>query len=75
MLSRFKGSMLQKRTPPSKWESFDVCNQGYITHKSWRPLITLMYALEWLLCARYGFQGLEMQPMRFVSCVVHLEGI
>ncbi len=49
------------------------CNQGYITHKSWRPLITLMYALEWLLCARYGFQGLEMQPMRFVSCVVHLE--
>jgi len=45
--------------------------EGYITHKSWRPLITLMYALEWLLCARYGFQGLEMQPMRFVSCVVH----
>ncbi|CAK9056434.1 unnamed protein product [Durusdinium trenchii] len=45
--------------------------EGYITHKSWRPLITLMYAGEWLLCARYGFEGLEMQPMRFVSCVVH----
>ena len=47
-------------------------SQGYITHKSWRPLITLMYAAEWLLCARYGFQGMEMQPMRFISCVVHL---
>eukprot|EP00913_Durusdinium_trenchii_P011484 g10782.t2 len=45
--------------------------EGYITHKSWRPLITLMYAGEWLLCARYGFEGLEMQPMRFVSCVRH----
>ena len=47
-------------------------SQGYITHKSWRPLITLMYAAEWLLCARYGFHGMEMQPMRFISCVVHL---
>eukprot|EP00435_Cladocopium_sp_Y103_P064568 s6_g26.t1 len=45
--------------------------EGYITHKSWRPLITLMYAAEWLLCARYGFQGMEMQPMRLISCVVH----
>ena len=47
---------------------------GYVTHKSWRPLITLMYAAEWLLCARFGFQGREMQPMRFVSCVVCLGG-
>lgn len=45
--------------------------EGYITHKSWRPLITLMYAAEWVLCGRWGFAGAEMRPMRLVSCLVH----
>lgn len=45
--------------------------EGYNTHKSWRPLITLMYAGEWQLASRFGFQGFEMQSMRLVSCLVH----
>ena len=45
--------------------------EGYITHKSWRPLITLMYAAEWQLCSRFGFAGTEMKPMRLLSCLVH----
>ena len=45
--------------------------EGYITHKSWRPLITLMYAAEWQLCARFGYAGAEMRPMRLLSCMVH----
>ena len=45
--------------------------EGYITHKSWRPLITLMYAAEWQLCARFGYAGAEMKPMRFLSCLIH----
>jgi len=45
--------------------------EGYNTHKSFRPLITLLYAAEWQLAARLGFQGREMQLMRAVSCVVH----
>ena len=45
--------------------------EGYITHKSWRPLITLMYAAEWQLCSHFGFAGTEMKPMRLLSCLVH----
>lgn len=45
--------------------------EGYITHKSWRPLITLMYAAEWQVASRLGFGGAEMKPMRLLSCMVH----
>lgn len=45
--------------------------EGYNTHKSWRPLITLSYAVEWQLAQRYGYQGQEMKPMRLFSCMVH----
>mmetsp|Transcript_75277 Transcript_75277/g.243708 ORF Transcript_75277/g.243708 Transcript_75277/m.243708 type:complete len:732 (-) Transcript_75277:154-2349(-) len=45
--------------------------EGYNTHKSYRPLVTLSYAAEWLLCQRFGYGGREMQPMRLLSCVVH----
>ncbi|CAE7576574.1 unnamed protein product [Symbiodinium natans] len=45
--------------------------EGYVTHKSWRPLITLMYAAEWQLCARFGYAGFEMKPMRLLSCLIH----
>lgn len=45
--------------------------EGYNTHKSFRPLITLSYAVEWQLAAKFGLQGREMQPMRFLSCAIH----
>eukprot|EP00927_Polykrikos_kofoidii_P022003 TRINITY_DN20663_c1_g1_i1.p1 TRINITY_DN20663_c1_g1~~TRINITY_DN20663_c1_g1_i1.p1 ORF type:complete len:830 (+),score=110.85 TRINITY_DN20663_c1_g1_i1:186-2675(+) len=45
--------------------------EGYNTHKSYRPIITLSFAAEWLLAARMGFAGQEMKPMRFLCCVVH----
>lgn len=45
--------------------------EGYTTHKSFRPLVTLCYAAEWLLAGKLGYRGLEMQPMRLLSCIVH----
>lgn len=45
--------------------------EGYNTHKSYRPLVTLCYAAEWRLAARLGLGGREMQPMRLLSCLVH----
>lgn len=45
--------------------------EGYNTHKSYRPVITLMYAAEWILAQRYGYGGSEMKPMRALSCCIH----
>jgi hypothetical protein len=45
--------------------------EGYTTHKSFRPLMTLSFACEWLLTSALGLGGREMQTMRFLSCLVH----
>eukprot|EP00928_Gymnodinium_smaydae_P017795 TRINITY_DN16800_c0_g2_i1.p1 TRINITY_DN16800_c0_g2~~TRINITY_DN16800_c0_g2_i1.p1 ORF type:complete len:731 (-),score=78.98 TRINITY_DN16800_c0_g2_i1:792-2984(-) len=45
--------------------------EGYNTHKSFRPVITLSFALEWQLAAKMGFQGQEMKPMRLLCCFIH----
>lgn len=53
------------------WGSLLNPPEGYITHKSWRPLITLLYAAEWSLAKRYGWLEVVMQPMRILSCLIH----
>mmetsp|Transcript_12602 Transcript_12602/g.28553 ORF Transcript_12602/g.28553 Transcript_12602/m.28553 type:complete len:738 (+) Transcript_12602:62-2275(+) len=45
---------------------------GYVTHKSFRPLITLLYALEWQTWEALGWGGgAQMHPMRALSCLIH----
>eukprot|EP00927_Polykrikos_kofoidii_P073499 TRINITY_DN6952_c0_g1_i2.p1 TRINITY_DN6952_c0_g1~~TRINITY_DN6952_c0_g1_i2.p1 ORF type:complete len:739 (+),score=84.73 TRINITY_DN6952_c0_g1_i2:97-2313(+) len=44
---------------------------GLSTHKSWRPLITLLFAVEWRLATCYGWLDVVMQAMRFLSCLIH----
>ena len=39
--------------------------------RSFRPLMTLSFAGEWLLTSALGFGGREMQTMRFISCIAH----
>eukprot|EP00929_Paragymnodinium_shiwhaense_P013402 TRINITY_DN121262_c0_g1_i1.p1 TRINITY_DN121262_c0_g1~~TRINITY_DN121262_c0_g1_i1.p1 ORF type:complete len:760 (-),score=126.84 TRINITY_DN121262_c0_g1_i1:307-2505(-) len=45
--------------------------EGYNTHKSYRPIITLSFAAEWLLAAKLGYGGQEMKPMRLLCCLIH----